>query len=158
VVVTNTHTFGEIGIIVGAGEVIGSGIKVKDGVCICGGPGFPNRLSSGSMRFWARYWTSTLIRSVLDTQSFVRCARHHASPGEESVVNGIGRYEGVSVAKSNVNDDEVVNVVQVVSDLRSSKFSSSTTDDKVASGSIDDLVGYVTGYMELSICPADLEL
>lgn len=110
------------------------------------------------MRFEVRYRASALICSVLNTQSFVSSARHHASSGEESVVNRIGRDERVSVAKSNVNDNQIVNVVQVVCDLRSSKFSSSTADDKVASGSIHDLVGNVVGYMELPISPADLEL
>ena len=68
----------------------------------------------------------------------------------------ICRYVCVSVFEKNVHYDQVVYMVQVVSDLTCGDFSCDPSHDKVPSSPIDDLVGNVWWYVELSIVPAEL--
>lgn len=158
VVVVDTNTFSYIRFFLRAGHVVGNGVKFKDGVCVRGRLRFRHGWSGRNVRFDERKWTRALVHRVIDTQSFVSCARHHTRSGEESVVDRIGRDERVSIAESNINHDQVVNVIQMVSDLGSGKSSISTADDEVAGGTIRNLVGNVAGNMELAISPTNFEL
>jgi hypothetical protein len=73
-------------------------------------------------------------------------------------VDGIGRDVGIVVLELNVDHDEIVDVIQVVSNLVGCELSGSTVDDKVSAGPASDLVGHMWRHVELPIVPAKLDL
>jgi hypothetical protein len=73
-------------------------------------------------------------------------------------VDGIGRNVGIVIFELDVYYDEVVDVIQVVSNLVGRQFSGSTVDDEISASSTSDLVGHMWRHVELPIVPAKLEL
>lgn len=50
-------------------------------------------------------WLSAFVWVVFNACAFVYSARHHAGPGEEGVVDGIGGYVCISVLEVDVDHD-----------------------------------------------------
>jgi hypothetical protein len=85
----------------------------------------------------------TFVRIVLDACALVYRARHHACSGEQSVVNRVGRDICITVAEVNINDDQVVDMVQMISDLICCDLACNPSHNKIPCRSIGDLVGDV---------------
>ena len=73
-------------------------------------------------------------------------------------MNRVGRDEGILVLEVDIDNNQIVNMVQVISYLIGSNLSSDTSDDKISRCSIGDFVGDMWGYMKLSVAPANVEL
>lgn len=70
----------------------------------------------------------------------------------------VGGYVCVSITEANVDHDQIVDVVQMISNLRCSELAIDTSNNKVARCPTDDFVGNMARDMELTICPTELEL
>jgi hypothetical protein len=62
------------------------------------------------------------------------------------------------VFELNVDHNEIVDVIQMISNLVCRELSGSTMNDKVPAGPAGDLVGHMWRHMELPVVPAKLEL
>jgi hypothetical protein len=70
----------------------------------------------------------------------------------------VGGDVRVTVAKGDIDNDQVVNVVQVISNLGCSEFSAYTSNNEITSSTICDLVCNMIRDMELTISPMELKL
>jgi hypothetical protein len=73
-------------------------------------------------------------------------------------VNRVGRDVRIAVLEVDVDDDKVVDVIEMVTDLVRSDLACNTSYDKIARCAPSDLVGYMWWYMELSVAPTKLKL
>ena len=73
-------------------------------------------------------------------------------------MDGIGRYVGVSQLKRHRDDDQVVNMVQVPTDVFLGDVGLYIVDDQVSGRSILDLGADVWGQVELAVIPQYLRL
>jgi hypothetical protein len=105
-----------------------------------------------------RQWASTFVRKVLDAQSFVSCARHHTSSCEKRIVDRIGRDVGVAISEVDIDYDQVVNMVQMISNLSRGNFAANAAHNEIARRPIGNLIGNMAWYIELTIGPAAFEL
>jgi hypothetical protein len=73
-------------------------------------------------------------------------------------VDGIGRYIRIAALEVDIDYNQVVDVIQVVSDLIRGNLSCHASHDEIARRSIGDLVAYMWWYMELPVRPTEFEL
>lgn len=73
-------------------------------------------------------------------------------------MNGVGRHVRVIILELYIDHNQVVDMIQMVSDLVGRELPSGSMDDKVSAGSVGDLVGNMWGNVKLSITPAKLKL
>lgn len=110
-------------------------------------------------RLTAWKWDITLVREEFNFASSVFLTTHHAGAGEERVVDGVCAYVGVTVPELDIDDNKIVNMLHVDSDLGFHEtFVGSGADKNVARGSIFDLITDVTVEVKLTICPFDFDL
>jgi hypothetical protein len=105
-----------------------------------------------------RQRSGAFVWVVLDARALVYATRHHASPGEESVVNGVGRNVHIAVPEVDVDHDKVVDVIELVADLICSNLACNTSYDKVPRGAAGDFVGHMWWHVKLSVAPTKLKL
>ena len=99
------------------------------------------------------------IPEELDFAAFVGRATHHASSGEECVVNAVHGDVGIAATEYDVDDHKVVNVLHIVADsFFRETFLDSRMDDDVASGAIGNLVRDMIVEVELAVCPLHFDL
>lgn len=70
----------------------------------------------------------------------------------------VGGDVHVSTSNIDVDDDKIVNVVEMISDLLLGDLASQAAHDKVPRGASCDLVGNMLGHMELAVGPTEFEL
>jgi hypothetical protein len=73
-------------------------------------------------------------------------------------VNGISRDVRIAVLEVDIDYNQVVDVVQMVSDLICGDLACNVSHNKISRGPAGNLVGDVGWHVELSICPTELEL
>lgn len=56
-------------------------------------------------------WRGTLIWVPFDLHAFVHGTRHHASPCEETVMDGIQRQIRIAVLVKDTDDDQIVDMI-----------------------------------------------
>jgi len=64
----------------------------------------------------------------------------------------------VPISEIDIDHDEVVDVIQVISDLVCSEFAANTSDYQIARRSASNLVRHMARYVKLTIGPTELEL
>jgi hypothetical protein len=100
-----------------------------------------------------------LIFEVPDLAAFVLQPRHHASASKRRVTDGVRVDIGVGSKKSDVNDDELVDVVHILADsLFGQAFGGGVANQDVASDATCELLVDVAVDTELTICPVDINL
>jgi hypothetical protein len=107
---------------------------------------------------WTRKWSRAFVRIVVDAQPFVCGTRHHACPSEKGVVNRVGGDVCVSFTEGDIDHYQIVDVIQMISDLIRREFTANASDYQVACCAAGDLVGNMTRHVELTVRPAELEL
>lgn len=70
----------------------------------------------------------------------------------------VGRNENVSVPDIDVDYHEIVNMIEVVTDLNRRELACSTTDDEVSSCAACNLARNVLRNVKLSVGPTNFEL
>jgi hypothetical protein len=70
----------------------------------------------------------------------------------------VGRDVCIAVPEVDVDHDEIVNVIELITDLICSDLACNTSYNKVPRGAACDFIGNVWGYVELSVTPAKLKL
>lgn len=85
-------------------------------------------------------------------------ATHHALTRINGIVNRVQADVAVPARKLNLDDDEVMDVVQVLTDDLLSVAAVVAVQDQVAAGTHGDLVGNMPGKNKLPVIPLDLDL
>lgn len=85
-------------------------------------------------------------------------AAHHAGPGVHGVSNRVCADEAVVRNELDLDDNEVVDMIQVVTNDLFGKVWITSSQNKVASRSEAHLLGNVSGKNILSIIPLDVNL
>ena len=70
----------------------------------------------------------------------------------------VGRDVRIAIFEVDVYHDEVVDVIEMVTDLICSDFACNASDNKVSRSAAGDLVGHVRWYVELSVAPTEFKL
>jgi len=73
-------------------------------------------------------------------------------------VDRVGRDVRIAISEVDVYHDEVVDVIEMVTDLICSDFACHASDNKVSRSPAGDLVGHVRWYVELSVAPTEFKL
>lgn len=83
---------------------------------------------------------------------------HHASSREQGVVDRIGADVAAAALESDLGDDEVVNVLQVVANHFLGDIMVASSDDKIARRTLCNFIRNITSERELSIAPSNINL
>jgi hypothetical protein len=83
---------------------------------------------------------------------------HHTCPSEHRVMDRVGCYAAIAIYELYPDDNEIVNMLQVVSDALFRVLWIATSNDKIASCTNADLVGNMTRKNKLTIMPPDIDL
>lgn len=83
---------------------------------------------------------------------------HHASPSEHSVVDRVGPDVAATAHEIHLDDNQVVDVLKIITECSLSQSRITTTNDQVASGPYADLASHVSRQDKLAIIPADVHL
>lgn len=70
----------------------------------------------------------------------------------------VGRYVDIAVPEPNIDHDEVVDMIQMISNAVCRDPAGDTSNNKIASGTTTDLVRHMWRNMELPIAPTELKL
>jgi len=73
-------------------------------------------------------------------------------------VDRVGRDVRIAIFEVDVYHDEVVDVIEMVTDLICSDLAGNASDNKVSRSAAGDLVGHVRWYVELSVAPTEFKL
>jgi len=73
-------------------------------------------------------------------------------------VNRVGRDVRIAIFEVDIYHDEVVDVIEMVTDLICSDLACNASDNKVSRSAAGDLVGHVRWYVELSVAPTEFKL
>jgi hypothetical protein len=73
-------------------------------------------------------------------------------------VNRVGGDVCVSFTEGDIDHYQIVDVIQMISDLIRREFTANASDYQVACCAAGDLVGNMTRHVELTVRPAELEL
>lgn len=100
---------------------------------------------------------STLIQVELDPRALVFQATHHANSRKPSASNRVGAYEAVVANEADIDNNEVVDVFKVLSDIFLLLILTAAADDEVASCANGEFVRDVVGKGELAVVPEDFD-
>lgn len=99
------------------------------------------------------------VTEELDLATLVLGAGHHASTGEEGVVDRVRVDVSMASGELDVDDDEVIDVLHVFANATFAESSShGVVDHEIACGASSDLVGDVAAVAVLVFSPPDLDL
>lgn len=73
-------------------------------------------------------------------------------------MDGVGLDVAAAANEINLDDDQVVNVLEVITDSLLGLIGMASSDDHVSCGTCGDLVGNVGGEKVVSVSPSDEDL
>ena len=79
----------------------------------------------------------------------------YAAIGKAGVVHRVGLDVATASEELDLDDDKIVDMLKIVSNAVCSMARIATSDDHVASCPIRYFHSYVTGQMEMAVCPPD---